>query len=785
MHGVLKGGSRPIGYFRLLALLVTFAALFTWSFPAGAAADSKPNDFFARVAKKSPYGLYPRSFLGRQVYWTIVGVDGGGGHTALFSEDGAVEPQKGGFSVQPFLLTAGHLLTWANVVSTQSLLDGYLPIPEVTWKARGWKIRIRAFGSGGRVDSWLHVDYTVENLTGHARKATLALALRPFEVDPPTQFLNTKGGFSPIYKIESSGDEIRVNDAASLFALETPDKFIASGFASGDVISRPQAVKRLQDKAGALKAEDPSGYASGAMLFSLALKPHEKQTVHLLAHLSGNAKIPEAARREPGGWTAREQRAVASRWRSKLNGVSILAPPAAQPLINTLRSSLAYILISRNGPALQPGTRSYARTWIRDAAMMSEALLRMGKDNVVRDFLNWYAPFQFPGGKAPCCVDGRGADPAPENDSQGEFIFTVAQYYRYTYDRAQLENLWPHVASAVGYMDLLRARERTQANQSPDRLCDFDLMPASISHEGYCKKPMHSYWDDLWSLKGYDDALYLARILGKSDEAKRIEASRDTFRKDLIASIRRAAARHKVDYIPGCAELGDFDPTSTTVAMSPTGESRYLPKSLLKDTFELYWHHFLARRDSKGSWKDYTPYELRLVDVFIRLGRPERAMALLDFFMKDRRPAAWNGWAEVVRPGIRTPGFIGDMPHAWIGSDFVRSVLDMFAYRRNKAMVLGAGIPASWLEAQGSGLSGLRTPWGRLSFSLRSTKKFVRLKIDCDSVPPGGFIVPWPYANPAGAINSGGAKVYFRGSKLHIDSAHANVTVGRTYAGRG
>jgi len=43
-----------------------------------------------------------------------------------------------------------------------------------------------------------------------------------------------------------------------------------------------------------------------------------------------------------------------------------LVPAEAQPLIDTLRSSLAHILLSRVGPVLRPGTRSYARSWIRD-----------------------------------------------------------------------------------------------------------------------------------------------------------------------------------------------------------------------------------------------------------------------------------------------------------------------------------------------------------------------------------------------------------------------------------
>jgi len=68
--------------------------------------------------------------------------------------------------------------------------------------------------------------------------------------------------------------------------------------------------------------------------------------------------------------------------------------------------------------------------------------------------------------------------------------------------------------------------------------------------------------------------------------------------------------------------------------------------------------------------------------------------------MRDRRPEGWNHWAEVVWRDASTPNFIGDMPHTWVGSDFLRSVRSMFVYERERdnALVVGAGIPESWVR---------------------------------------------------------------------------------------
>jgi hypothetical protein len=400
--------------------------------------------------------------------------------------------------------------------------------------------------------------------------------------------------------------------------------------------------------------------------------------------------------------------------------------------------------ISRVGPRLQPGTRSYSRAWIRDGAMIGEGLLRLGREDIAKDFLRWYAPYQFDSGKVPCCVDDRGADPVPENDSHGELIYLVAEVYRYTRDRALLEQMWPHVQGAVTYMDELRASERTEANRAKDPAF-YGLMPASISHEGYSAKPMHSYWDDFWALRGYKDAVEIATWLGKGGDAKRFAASRDAFSADLQASLRTAMAQRKIDFIPDSAELGDFDATSTTSALAPGGADAILPSGALENTFERYWREFEQRRTGQREWKDYTPYELRTVGTFVRLGWPNRAHAALDFFFGDQQPRAWNQWAEVVSRTPRKPFFLGDLPHAWVASDYVRSALDMFAYERqtDDAIVIAAGIPAAWLEGEGIAVDGLRTPGGPLKYSLRASGDKLRLEISGAKPPKGGFVFKW------------------------------------------
>jgi hypothetical protein len=477
----------------------------------------------------------------------------------------------------------------------------------------------------------------------------------------------------------------------------------------------------------------------------------------------------------------REQAALAAAWREKLNRVSIDVPGPGQALVATLRTALAHLLITRDGPALRPGTRAYARSWIRDGAMIAESLLRLGHATVAADYLRWYAPYQFASGKVPCCIDERGPDPVPENDSAGELIFLAAEVYRYTHDRALLEEMWPRVDAAARYLDTLRQSERTDANLTPATRAFYGLLPASISHEGYSEKPMHSYWDDFWALKGYGGALAIATALGYHDRAGRLKTERDEFRRDLAASLRHATAAHGISYLPGSAELGDFDPTSSTIAFAPAGDVQRLPSGLVLPTYERYWREFVDRRAGRPAWNEYTPYELRTVGTFVRLGWRDRAHELLAFFMAGRRPAAWNQWAEVVGRDPRQPRFVGDMPHGWVASDFIRSALDLFAYERevDQALVLGAGIPPEWLDGSGVTVKDLRTPYGPLSYSLKREGASVVLQVAASpQMPAGGMVFVWPGKQPPpGDVRVNGKAASWHGTELRLDVLPATVVV--------
>ena len=254
-----------------------------------------------------------------------------------------------------------------------------------------------------------------------------------------------------------------------------------------------------------------------------------------------------------------------------------------------------------------------------------------------------------PNGKVPCCVDQRGADPVPEHDASGEFIYLVAEYYRYTGDRALAERLWPrcaarrvprHAAAAAAHAGVARRRRSERV-----------LRPAAAL-------------DQPRGVLGQADALVLGRLL----RAARLRATPSFLAEELgqlpegdahappSATSSRATSRPRSGRACACTGSTTSRAAPTWATSTPprppsrsprAGASDILPPAALERTFEQYWEFFRDRRDGQP-WEAFTPYEMRNVGAFVRLGWRDRAAEALDFFLAYRSRPGWRQWAEVV-----------------------------------------------------------------------------------------------------------------------------------------
>jgi hypothetical protein len=395
----------------------------------------------------------------------------------------------------------------------------------------------------------------------------------------------------------------------------------------------------------------------------------------------------------------------------------------------------------------------------------------MGQSAVARDYLRWYAEHAVhPDGLVSPILndDGsvyRGFGSDIEYDSQGEFIWLVAEIARLDGGAASVREYQSKVKLAMQFMHTLR--ERTLApgyardRPAPERF--RGIIAPSISHEGYAT-PTHSYWDDYWSLKGWRDGAWLAENWGDHETAQWARQQYAALRESMAASIRATMAWRGSDFIPTDADGGNGDPTSVSIALDPTGQKDLLPADALERTFARYLDE-VRKREVPDAIYGYTPYELRNALTYVHLNQPRHAEEMLQSFLRHRRPLEWQVFAEVVQSRMRYAIYLGDMPHTWIGSEYARAIFGMLMREEDDRLLLLPGTPPSWVQGTGLSVTALPTAFGKLSMAAREEGQSLRVTLQPGLQPSTKLTVVWPNRRTPTRVTVDGKRV---------DNAHAN-----------
>jgi hypothetical protein len=687
-----------------------------------------PNEFIHNIAADYPRGWFPRYWLREQSYWTPIGSPEGK-RRALINEEGLLEIDEAGFTLEPFILTPRGTVTWADVKTSLHLPRGGAPMPSVTWRGKGFTLDILPW-VGGKGDSLtLHVTYRLKH---HApvEGTRLMIAVRPYQVNPPWQAFRNLGGRSPIHRITCHADGLTVEDRR-VSVSPASHSCGAALFEEGDV----RMVLENRGIPSRRSAVDSSGLASATMIWNLEPGRSTHEVTVSVPYYETFDKPASNSR----------SRALA-RWRRKLGAVKWDVPTCAKPAIDCLRTAAGHILINRDGPAIQPGPRRYTRSWVRDCVIMGAALAKAGIPVPLREFLTWYAQFQREDGFIPCVVDRDGVDWLVEHDSHGQFLWGLREVVRESGDARFLKRMMHHARLAADHIIHLRNQRLTEGYT---RSSFHGLLPESASHEGYLAHPVHSYWDDFWGVRGLQAAADLAELSGLHDDAQRWRNEASNFQDDLLQSIRKVISEKQLQYIPGSVEWADFDPTATSNAIAMLDFAGVLPEGPLHAMLETYLDGHRRKHDGRMPWNNYTAYEIRIIGAFVRLGKRDIAHELLDFFLSDRRPREWNQWPEITWRDPRSPGHLGDVPHTWIAAEYLLVVASMIVSEReaDSSMVLACGMPWSWISAEKPfSVRNLPTRYGTLDFQIHAHgTESIEIHIGGNiTLPPGGLTLDPP-----------------------------------------
>jgi hypothetical protein len=694
-----------------------------------------PVRHFEMLSQRLPDGLFPGWLRREQTFWTITGLTGSF-NESLLDEYGRIESGLRNFSVTPVLLIDRKLFSAKSFKLNQSLADNWAPIPTVKWQGNDINLNITA--NTIEPDTTV-VLYTLKNTGKYPRDISLLLAARPLQINPPWQF----GGYSTIKQAQWLNNEnsLILNETQAMSLYPKPSFLsLYSQKPAADSIDIIECL--IDNRTDGNSVSSPQGIVSAGARYDYHLNGGETKIILAVFPNTDKANISVGDNYQEF-FNSHLSKSLKS-WQQLTGDWDINIPD--QKLVNIIRSNLAYLLINADGPATQPGSRNYSNSWIRDGSVSAAAMMRFGLTDFGRNYLLWFTGLVKDDGFVPFIVETKTGNSAGfastwgEYDSFGEYSFLIRQVTEITDDNDIAKLCWPKLKAAMKYMKNLRNQRLTDKYKGTEY---EGILPQSNSHEGYFPAK-HSYWDDFFALRGLADAQIIAIRLGFKEDAVWLAGLEKDLRKSLLESMDRVRRRDNLNTLPACAELGDFDPTSTSVGIMIDDERDYLPPDALKATYDRYvWECRQRAAQPIAKRSSYTPYEVRNIGALIRMGRSEDARMLLDFFVQDGvRPAAWNHLAEVVHGDLRTPSYIGDMPHTWVGAELINSIRDMLVYEDRGRLVLAAAIPDNWLDS-GVTVRNLRTLWGPISYNIkRDTNGKVILKLNCFKQPPGGFVVP-------------------------------------------
>ncbi len=359
--------------------------------------------------------------------------------------------------------------------------------------------------------------------------------------------------------------------------------------------------------------------------------------------------------------------------------------------------------MSRDGPALQPGTRSYARTLDtrrRDDGRRAAAPGRDRRGARVRRLVR--RPHLRH--RARCRAASTSAAPTrwPRTTATASTCTRSPRSGATRATTAGSPRHWPQVQRVLAWQEALRQSERgarnrdagTRAPVRPDAAVDQPrglLGQAGATPTGTTSG----------RCAATRTRCVIAQALGHADDARTLVAAGATSSSRELCGVDRGDrdACTASTVVAGAADRGDFDPTSTTIALNPA-QADAAARPARGDLRALLAASRRHAPQGRVAWKDYTPYELRNVGALVRLGQRERAHAMLRLLLRaTSAPRPGTSGPRSCCPTPREPRFLGDMPHAWVASDYIRSALDLFAYERESdgAIVIGAGFTADWL----------------------------------------------------------------------------------------
>jgi hypothetical protein len=633
--------------------------------------------------------------------WTAVGLPSGG-ETPIVDPAGLVTPFFDGWSVDAWIVFTPGSARSPDLIPSRCR-DVF---QRMDW-SQGLAIHTGSRSRGGKsLNSTVRVEVEGDqpvcmidleaSVTGggdpevpNAPAAWLAVSFRPYNPE----------GVSFIHQIsvDDGGQRWRVNRSHTGLFSDVPNRFGLSEYVQGDVYNR---MFDGDEQMGPGEIACQVGMATGAALFRIPSGGIRRITL----------TIPQERLEKPVVPTVIAGTVAAGAWKESLSGACRLS--TADSKTQYLYDAALRTLVLHTGEKVYAGPYTYRRFWIRDASFILQTLVCLNlverAGGYVEDLLDRQKP------------SGYFHSHNGEWDANGEVLWFLERFCRLS-GRAPRKQWSGPIRRAA---DWIVAKRLPQKGEDPHA----GLLPPGFSAEHFGPNDYY-YWDDFWAVAGLRAASYLARRLGKEDQAER-------YRKhslDLLASIERSLAlvsKKMGRQIMPVSPYRRLDSAAVGSLVSGYPLQLFEPRDRrLRNTAQYLLNHCLV---GGGLFHDMShsginPYlTLHLAQVLLRAGNP-RWLSLMRVVAELASPA--GQWPEAVHP--RTGGgCMGDGQHVWAASEWLMMIRNCLIREEGKGLLICPGIPDYWLS-RSSALTFGPAPTSLGIVELRMEKKGRKARVRC------------------------------------------------------
>ncbi|MFO1470590.1 MAG: hypothetical protein U1F27_06070 [Turneriella sp.] len=515
------------------------------------------------------------------------------------------------------------------------------------------------------------IEYTATETGIHFKASgskALVISVRPFNVEGPAL----------LYKLHYHEKKNHLTGDADLIFAKAPNQVLVSDWKNGDALRRivPRIRRSRRQKHVIVSqhdAKDSIGLTTAAFYFASA--DHCEGTVNDHQHET----IPAALRHKSAAEITAEYFA------------DCLSAELPKGYGDWLEHAKNHMVSLWDYDTIKPGSYTYHHFWIRDAVIMMYALLLMGAKKAVRPIIERFAGMVRPSGLF--------QSQTGEWDSNGQALWILAQYVRYTHDQSIITSLKKQIERMLNWI-----QKEIQQNGG--------VLPPGFSAEHL--GPADWYlWDNFWALGGLKQITPYLEAIGLADRARAIY--------DKLAGSLNIHLSH-YSYLPAALGRGkDAGMIGSIAAAYPLQIEEFCDARLTRTLdilTENYFHRGCFFQENIHS--GINPYlTLQVAQSYLHIGQTATARRIIRSIREKAQKAYTFPEGIHVRTG---GGCMGDGFHGWASAESVIILRNMLVREvrlkgDGEALIWLSGFRDKWLT-EGATAKNLYTPWSVSSLEL-------------------------------------------------------------------